>query len=99
MKICGLCGSAYHWPWYMREGTMKSRAPSGVVLMRNGVSTSMKSWPGEVLACGEGDVVSRLQDGLHAGPAQIDVPMLEALLFGDLVGIGVGKDRRLLRCG
>ena len=44
LKICGLCGSAYQYPAWWREGTMKSRAPSGVGEMSSGVSTSMKSW-------------------------------------------------------
>ena len=37
----GLWGSAYTVPGCRRLGTMKSRAPSGVLLIRFGVSTSM----------------------------------------------------------
>jgi hypothetical protein len=43
LKICGLWGSAYHRPGDVREGTIKSRAPSGVVLISSGVSTSRNS--------------------------------------------------------
>ncbi len=38
----GDCGSAYHVPGRSRTGTRKSRAPSGVDLVRSGVSTWTK---------------------------------------------------------
>ena len=40
--IWGDCGKAKKWPGRTREGTRKSRAPSGVDLISVGVSTSVK---------------------------------------------------------
>ncbi len=40
MNCCGDCGSAYTLPRCSREGTRKSRAPSGVLFVSIGVSTS-----------------------------------------------------------
>ena len=37
-------GSAYQCPGFSRTGTRKSRAPSGVDLVRSGVSTYTKRW-------------------------------------------------------
>ena len=46
LKSWGDWGSAYHWPRCTREGTRKSRAPSGVERVSIGVSTSRnpRSW-------------------------------------------------------
>ncbi len=42
LNSCGDCGRAYQWPGRSRTGTRKSRAPSGVDLVRYGVSTVTK---------------------------------------------------------
>ncbi len=44
MNSCGDWGSAYQLPGCSRTGTRKSLAPSGVDLVRNGVSTFTKLW-------------------------------------------------------
>ena len=40
LNSCGLCGRAYQLPGWRRAGTRKSRAPSGVLRVSVGVSTS-----------------------------------------------------------
>ena len=61
LNSCGLCGSAYQLPGCSRAGTRKSRAPSGVLRVSVGVSTSTKSCAVEHVAGGPVDLGAQAQ--------------------------------------
>ena len=84
----------------MRAGTRKSRAPSGVERVRNGVSISRKSRSSSTLRIVWIDAVAQLQRLAHRRAAQVERAMAQAEVLVDgtvLVDLerrrlGVGED-------
>ena len=70
---------------WTRLGTRKSRAPSGVLRPRMGVSTSRKSRADMVFRINMGHLVAEDEDLLHGGSAEVQITVLEPKL---LVGLG-----------
>ena len=92
--IWGDCGRAKKWPCWRREGTRKSRAPSGVDLMSVGVSISVKAALGEEPAHEEDDFVAQADDLGDAGAAQVDVAVAEPHKLVDLALVVHGEGGR-----
>ena len=97
LKSCGDCASAKNLPGCRRTGTRKSRAPSGVPRVIDGVHTSTKPSPSIVRRMPATAVCVTPEVPLHPVAAHVEPAVAEADVLVDVLLVELERERRRAR--